>query len=83
MHKSKMSGFQMALEEAILAENGFLEVDLGIGQIDTENYSRRVQEATGSSQDLEYYSQNQANFFTINSLFFNMLWHLEFLGCLL
>ncbi|KAH9732273.1 Histone-lysine N-methyltransferase ATX4 [Citrus sinensis] len=59
LHKSKISGFQIALEEAVLAENGFLDLNLGIGQIGPEAYSRRGQEATGSGQDLEYCPQNQ------------------------
>ncbi|GAY45711.1 hypothetical protein CUMW_091430 [Citrus unshiu] len=40
LHKSKISGFQIALEEAVLAENGFLDLNLGIGQIGPEAYSR-------------------------------------------
>ncbi|KAH9731583.1 Histone-lysine N-methyltransferase ATX5 [Citrus sinensis] len=59
LHKSKISGFQIALEEAVLAENGFSDLNLGIGQIGPEAYSRRGQEATGSGQDLEYCPQNQ------------------------
>lgn len=61
MHKSKISGFEIALEEAVLAENGFLDLNLGIGQIGPEAYSRRGQEATGSGQDLEYCPQNQVS----------------------
>ncbi|KAL5796020.1 hypothetical protein ACOSQ2_000840 [Xanthoceras sorbifolium] len=60
LYKSKLSGFQMALEEAILAENGFLDANLGIEQIgNPEAFSSRVQVATCSSQNMEFYSHNQ------------------------
>ncbi|XP_044480536.1 histone-lysine N-methyltransferase ATX3-like isoform X2 [Mangifera indica] len=59
LYKSKLSDFRRALEEAILAENGFLDMNLGFGQIHyPEGYSCGVQEAAGSSQD-KYYFQNQ------------------------
>ncbi|KAK4847471.1 hypothetical protein QYF36_002284 [Acer negundo] len=60
LNKSKLSGFQMALEEALLAENGFLDASLGIEQIgNPEAHSSIVQVATCSSQNMEYNSQNQ------------------------
>ncbi|XP_031262941.1 histone-lysine N-methyltransferase ATX3 isoform X2 [Pistacia vera] len=59
LYKSKLIDFRRALEEAILAENGFLDTNLGIGQIHyPEAYSCGVQEVTVSSQD-KYYFQNQ------------------------
>ncbi|XP_044502534.1 histone-lysine N-methyltransferase ATX3-like [Mangifera indica] len=59
LSKSKLSDFRRALEEAILAEHGFLDTNLGIGQTHYhKSYSCGVEEATGSSQD-EYYFQNQ------------------------
>ncbi|KAH9787476.1 Histone-lysine N-methyltransferase ATX5 [Citrus sinensis] len=81
LHKSKISGFQIALEEAVLAENGFLDLNLGIGQIGPEAYSRRGQEATGSGQDLEYCPQNQVVLMVPFDIFFVLFLALSHCCC--
>eukprot|EP00258_Populus_trichocarpa_P011756 XP_002320864.3 histone-lysine N-methyltransferase ATX3 isoform X3 [Populus trichocarpa] len=58
MFKCKLSDFQAALEEAILAESA------GMGSISAEipypeAYPTRLQEASCSSQDLDFYTQQQ------------------------
>ncbi|XWS46228.1 hypothetical protein CRYUN_Cryun14cG0046500 [Craigia yunnanensis] len=54
-YKWKQSDFQMALEEAVLAENGFLDS----GQ-ETQQIGYPDAQPSGSSQDLDYlHSQNQ------------------------
>ena len=65
LYKSKPSEFQMAIEEAVLAENGFLDSGFGTGKVTTESEEcpREVQEATTSSQGLEYYSRSQVIIF--------------------
>ncbi|KAJ0111835.1 hypothetical protein Patl1_00604 [Pistacia atlantica] len=81
LYKSKLIDFRRALEEAILAENGFLDTNLGIGQIHyPEAYSCGVQEATISSQD-KYYFQNQANTFRILSLLSSMFGFITWNAC--
>uniref|UniRef100_A0A2N9HXA4 Histone-lysine N-methyltransferase n=1 Tax=Fagus sylvatica TaxID=28930 RepID=A0A2N9HXA4_FAGSY len=59
LYKSKPSDFQMALEEALLAENGILDTDLGAGHNPDAN-PNGFQEATASNLDQQYYSQDQA-----------------------
>ncbi|GAV64423.1 PHD domain-containing protein/PWWP domain-containing protein/SET domain-containing protein/SAND domain-containing protein/PHD_2 domain-containing protein/zf-HC5HC2H_2 domain-containing protein [Cephalotus follicularis] len=54
LHKSKPSDFQVALEEAILAENGYLDMNHGIGEM---GYPEA--HPSNSSQDQEYFTQNQ------------------------
>ncbi|XP_015571335.2 histone-lysine N-methyltransferase ATX4 [Ricinus communis] len=63
--ESKPSDFQMAIEEAFLAEQGFTEklmqdINMAAGNptFDESAY-RWLQEATGSNQDQEFYSPNQ------------------------
>ncbi|XP_050280103.1 histone-lysine N-methyltransferase ATX3 isoform X2 [Quercus robur] len=59
LYKSKPSDFQMALEEALLAENGILDANLGAGQMGNSDATPNgFQEATASNLD-EYYYQNQ------------------------
>lgn len=58
LYKSKPSDFQMALEEALLAENGILDTDLGAGHNPDAN-PNGFQEATASNLDQQYYSQDQ------------------------
>ena len=68
-YKWKQSDFQMALEEAVLAENGFLDTchkTCQIGYPDAQ--------PSGSSHDLDYlYSQNQASLFRTIFLVFMTL----------
>ncbi|KAB5531632.1 hypothetical protein DKX38_018302 [Salix brachista] len=64
----KRGDFQMAVEEAFLAELGFTEklmqdINTAAGNpIFDESVYRWLQEATGSNQDLEFHSPNQACF---------------------
>nr|XP_023876913.1 histone-lysine N-methyltransferase ATX3 [Quercus suber]POE80531.1 histone-lysine n-methyltransferase atx3 [Quercus suber] len=59
LYKSKPSDFQMALEEALLAENGILDANLGAGQMGNSDATPNgFQEATASNLD-QYYYQNQ------------------------
>lgn len=58
----------MAIEEALLAENGILDSSFGSGQTtNSEAYPMEFQGATDLYRDQEYYSQNQVN--SLNSLF--------------
>lgn len=60
LYKSKPSEFQMAIEEALLAENGILDASFGTDKITgSEAYPQEIQEASTSNQEEEYYSQNQ------------------------
>ena len=75
LYKSKPSEFQLAIEEALLAENGILDTSFGTDKItSSEAYPREIQEATTSNQEEEYYSQNQAivlrNFLFNDSFFY-------------
>ncbi|XP_031268774.1 histone-lysine N-methyltransferase ATX5-like [Pistacia vera] len=62
------SDFQMALEEAVLADQGFIEklmhdINMAAGNPTyDESALRWVQEATGSNQDLDYPFSNQGVF---------------------
>ncbi|KAK7292805.1 hypothetical protein RJT34_15659 [Clitoria ternatea] len=58
LYKSKPSDFRMALEEAMLAEDGLLESQLG-GEEVTEAYPDGLMAAPGSYDDQEYYCQDQ------------------------
>ena len=64
----KPGDFQMAVEEAFLAEQGFTEklmqdINTAAGNpIFDESVYRWLQEATGSNQDLDFHSPNQASF---------------------
>ncbi|TXG66548.1 hypothetical protein EZV62_007823 [Acer yangbiense] len=65
----KPSDFQMALEEAFLADQGFTEkliqeINMAAGNPTyDESVLRWVQEATGLNQDLEFHFWNQASIF--------------------
>ncbi|KAM2647665.1 hypothetical protein TB1_000886 [Malus domestica] len=59
LYKSKPSDFQMAIEEALLAENGFLDTSLGSYTTDPEANPAQFREANGFYEDQEYYTQNQ------------------------
>ncbi|XP_042505067.1 histone-lysine N-methyltransferase ATX5-like isoform X2 [Macadamia integrifolia] len=65
LHKSKPSDFRMAIEEAFLAEHGFMEVlteeaNTVAGQSAyQQSIPRGAQEATDSNQDQECNSQNK------------------------
>lgn len=72
MFRCKLSDFQAALEEAILAESA------GMDSISTEiaypeAYPTRLQEASCSSQDQDFYTQQQASFPFLLCLFFLIL----------
>ncbi|KAG0484659.1 hypothetical protein HPP92_008738 [Vanilla planifolia] len=65
LHKSKPSDLRMAIEEAFLAEHGFLGTEIDemnmIGQMAcAQTVSRGIHEATDSNHDLECQSQIQA-----------------------
>lgn len=50
----------MAIEEALLAENGVLDTSFGTSQTtNSEAYAKEIQEVTALDRDQEYYSQNQ------------------------
>ncbi|XP_030489203.2 histone-lysine N-methyltransferase ATX3 [Cannabis sativa] len=60
LYKSKPSEFQMAIEEALLAESGFQNTPYGSDKITcSEGYPYEIQGATTSNQNVENYSQNQ------------------------
>ncbi|KAG2380206.1 Histone-lysine N-methyltransferase [Vigna angularis] len=60
LYKSKPSDFRMALEEAMLAEDGVLESHLGRGEVsDAEAHPAQLMEATCYYVDEEYYGQEQ------------------------
>ncbi|KAG0484546.1 hypothetical protein HPP92_008625 [Vanilla planifolia] len=64
LHKSKPSDLRMAIEEAFLAEHGFLGTEIDemnmIGQMAcAQTVSRGIHEATDSNHDLECQSQIQ------------------------
>ncbi|KAG2720563.1 hypothetical protein I3760_02G041100 [Carya illinoinensis] len=64
LYKSKLSDFKRALEEALLAENGILDTNLGAGEIAIpEENPKEIQEATASNLDQQYYSQNQDEYY--------------------
>lgn len=61
LYKSKPSDFRMALEEAFLAENGFLGKQADeMSMSGQAAYPRGIQEATDSNHDRECQSQIQA-----------------------
>ncbi|KAJ6729588.1 PHD FINGER PROTEINS [Salix viminalis] len=60
MFKCKLSDFQVALEEAILAESGFQGMDSSCAEIAyPEAYPTRLQEASCASQDQDFCNQQQ------------------------
>ncbi|KAK1286740.1 Histone-lysine N-methyltransferase ATX4 [Acorus calamus] len=60
LHKSKPCDFRMAIEEAFLAEHGFVEIEVEDLNADGQPVPRGIQEATDSNQEQECQSQNQA-----------------------
>ncbi|PON98019.1 Histone-lysine N-methyltransferase ATX [Trema orientale] len=79
LYKSKPSEFQMAIEEALLAENGFLDSSFGNDKISSsETCPREIQGATTSNQEEEYYSQNQAS--NIGNFLFNDYFFCDYLS---
>lgn len=60
LYKSKPSDFRMALEEAMLAEDGVLESHLGREELTgVDAHPDGLMEATGSYVDEECYGQDQ------------------------
>ncbi|KAE8646732.1 histone-lysine N-methyltransferase ATX3 [Cucumis sativus] len=60
LHKSKPSDFQMAIEEALLAEDGYVDASVGsmlmsLREADVSG----LPDASTSNQDLEYYSEKK------------------------
>jgi len=56
----------MAIEEAYLVENGYIDAGLGTGQETYPAMNRsEVEEGTGSNQDLECYPNRQACCFRV------------------
>ena len=83
LNDCKPSDFRTAIEEAFLAENGFIEkltedINVASGKPNYLESTRGIQEATGSNQDQECDSQDQAsgvrNFFLLLSICF--MWKL-------
>lgn len=81
LNDSKPSDFRTAIEEAFLAENGFIEkltedINVVAGKPNYLEPTRVIQEATGSNQDQECDSQDQAsdvrNFFSLFLYLFYM-----------
>ena len=69
MYKSKPSDFQMALEEALLAEDGILDSHLGTDQIiNVEAPPSGFVEATESYFDQQFYSQDQVGMSVASSI---------------
>lgn len=65
LFKSKPSDFRMALEEAMLAEDGLLESQLGAEELEIttlEAHPNRLGEVLGPNLDQEYYCQDQVKF---------------------
>jgi hypothetical protein len=69
LNGSNQCEFQMAIEEALLAENGFTEklisdINMAAGNTTCEEsvQLRLAQEATGSNQDPDCHYPNQASF---------------------
>lgn len=66
----------MAIEEALLAENGILNKSFGTGEIsNAEAYSYETQEPTTSNQGQEYYTQGQVMVLSISSILRAYLFH--------
>lgn len=64
LYKSKRSDFQIALEEALLAENGIFDPNLGAGQMaNPDTNLNGIPEATALNLDQKYYSQNQDEYY--------------------
>ncbi|KAL2893228.1 Histone-lysine N-methyltransferase ATX3 [Bienertia sinuspersici] len=60
LHKSKPTDFRMAVEEALLAEQGFMDRQLGLEMTTLYDANPHgFQEAAGSNQFQEYHSQCQ------------------------
>ncbi|KAE9605740.1 putative histone-lysine N-methyltransferase transcription regulator PHD family [Lupinus albus] len=60
LYKSKPSDFRMALEEAMLAQDGLLDSQLGVEEVtNVKAYSDGLKQATGSYVDHECYYQGQ------------------------
>lgn len=73
LHKSKPIDFQMAIEEALLAEDGYVDASVGsmlmaLREADVSG----MPDASTSNQDLEYYSE-KVTFFRIDFVFFGLL----------
>lgn len=75
MNECKTSHFQVAIEEAYLAEQGFTEkliqdINMAAGNPTYDDSVLRCgQEATGSNQDQECHSPNQACFHSYDFYF--------------
>ena len=75
LYKSKLSDFQIALEEALLAENGILDANLGAGQMaNPDTNLNGIQEATALNLEQKYYSPNQASSSEYNFLAILPIW---------
>lgn len=66
LNDCKPCDFRTAIEEAFLAENGFIEkltedINVVAGKPNYLECTRGIQEATGSNQDQEWDSQDQAS----------------------
>ncbi|KAG6592922.1 Histone-lysine N-methyltransferase ATX3, partial [Cucurbita argyrosperma subsp. sororia] len=60
LHKSKPSDFQMAIEEALLAEDGYVDASVGSMLMSLrEAHVSGLPNASTSNQDLEYYSEKK------------------------
>ncbi|XVE58382.1 hypothetical protein DITRI_Ditri04bG0165400 [Diplodiscus trichospermus] len=86
LDRCKPSSFQLAMEEAFLAEQGFTEMllhDINIAAGNPtydESVLRWVQEATGSNQDQDYHLPNQASCFNeCHVVYCLFLWKTNFI----
>ncbi|KAK3001119.1 hypothetical protein RJ639_022476 [Escallonia herrerae] len=69
LYGSKPSDFNMAIEEAFLAEHGYNDTTNGTGQgTDPVTKQSEIQEATGSNQDQDCCYSNQASCYSASSL---------------
>lgn len=73
LHKSKPSDFQMAIEEALLAEDGYVDASVGsmlmaLREADVSG----MPDASTSNQDLDYYS-DKVTFLRIYFILFGLL----------
>ncbi|XP_022898394.1 histone-lysine N-methyltransferase ATX3-like [Olea europaea var. sylvestris] len=73
LYGSKASDLQMAIEEAILAENGFTNPSVEtVQEALPETKSSEIEQATGSNQKSQHYFIEQVSFHEAQFLLLNM-----------
>jgi hypothetical protein len=79
LYRSKPSDFQMALEEALLAEDGILDANLVAGQMaNPDTNLNGIEEAIALNLEQKYYSPNQASSSELNFLAILPIWMAPF-----